>query len=452
MESLVSALQIKFPAEVIGGERITQQMLATQAPRVRRLMDLQPSLSFKSSSFQAALKHIAEKASSFRMSDTDAAAFVTEGSARLMRLCRKVAQARSRQTPPMWYKTLFEQPVLETTKKTRIFPKGSGGGGGGSSAASSARVASTQSTFVFGYDQEQDAVWRCKYETPMDKEYTRDFAPGSLDHDPVVATFKDGTKYSVPELSTAAFNERTLASSLSKANPRAHRYFEKTTIDGLEVFVRDRKDRSDEGLISLFVDGAQKCQIDLGMKGAPPTDRAIEMMVVIAQTLCDGKVEIEGLYNLRDKMLAEHGFGKTSKAGKVRVADDGRAGASDVVEVCDGDEDGETDAKQSDDEDGADTLVAARKRPATTQQRTLPSNKNMYVLHLLQSKLSTAKTATKSRVWLPLPAHVAAKMWSMGRRCRSWSSTLAESGHVVRSRSRFERDQLSSKNACMLTA
>ena len=278
MDSLVDALQIKYPTEVVGGSNITNKMLESQAPRMRRLMALQPSLTFKQSTFQEALRAIADKASNFGMSDADTEEFVEQGAARLMRLCRKVAQAKGRAKQPEWYVTFYrDQPMSPASKRQRLFPKAAGDGI--DEAPSSAIVAAaptpthSKTKFVYGYDHEQDACWRCKYKTPMDKEYSRDVSVGAHEHAPVVATVPNGTKYEIAELTTGAFKER--ASAIAKATPpRAHRYFDKMCDGGRRIVVRDRKDRSDVGLRSMFVDGAQRCQIDLGAKLAPPVEKA----------------------------------------------------------------------------------------------------------------------------------------------------------------------------------
>ena len=116
-----------------------------------------------------------------------------------------------------------------------------------------------QDAWFYGYSQEMEAAWKCGHE--LYKQYTRDIKGDPLDElAPAIATWADGTRHAIPELSGVACRARTAASCVKK-------HFEGETEAGTPIVVKDRSEGPERpALVSMFVGNKQKCQVKVVKK------------------------------------------------------------------------------------------------------------------------------------------------------------------------------------------
>jgi hypothetical protein len=170
-------------------------------------------------------------------------------------------------------------------------------------------------TYLVGYSMEHEAAWRVieKGGRQMHKDYSQNIklVPGENGEEVCEATWPDGFSAIIHDLPAEVFigiqgpaaaevqkKPAALLVSIAK-KPASAPAPGMQTQDGQSIKIRALKDRNP--LWQLMVGGGPKCQIRQDIDGA------YTIMETIQKELSEGKVDIKGLYVLRDKLLEQNG-------------------------------------------------------------------------------------------------------------------------------------------------
>ena len=308
-EALGKALMMATPRDVQYVEDHKKprntKLLIKQRDRLNRLMDLQPSLSFKKSQLERVLLHIATtKQKDWNYNEELCKEFSEVVAARVHSMCRHMAQAMHGKKQPFWVQDVIGSRGGDTV------------GGDGASSTSVARdevvecdtdevVAKT--TYFFGFSQELGQAWRCSHDDAGSKEYTKDIKvnpKGALS--PALACWPDGTTSEIAELLSASVDERNRCSAPPASIPID---FQHNFDDGRRLTIKWRSEGPFRPpLMSMYLDGAQVCQVGIGDEVSKAS--ATEILKVVAEQFVAGKVSLRELYSARDAEMKSRGLAR----------------------------------------------------------------------------------------------------------------------------------------------
>ena len=259
---------------------------------LRELHRLMPSLCFKRSTVEAALKSLAKK-DCFKLSALDQLEFSSTVAKRLAVMCRHISQALSRSRKPRWATELMDigepEPDNQDIRKLmkRVAPEADN------------KDDKSYHDFFIGWDAEMKRAWRCKADSTYQKEFALpELLPQDDDMAPPLAKFSDGSTFEITELTSLA--AKNLVPETVVMPPVIH--WRGRTESGAPVIIKDRTDR--HLLVSMFLSGKQVLQVP----AAIGKEKALQICVTVAKSFVEGALQRSQLYIQRNKLLKAEGF------------------------------------------------------------------------------------------------------------------------------------------------
>ena len=298
-EDLEAALCISTPRDVIYSEdmnsEINVKLIMAQEHRLRKLVQLQDNLCFRGSQLAAVLKGIGNKhKESWRYDDELVQEFATVVAKRLGAIFRHVSQARGRRTPPAWCRNMFGDSAKKDAQQFDL------------SEGCATTVDTLGQALFYGYSRELKQAWR-RETKDGEKVYSIEVKPnpaGPLF--PAIAVWEDGSQHEVSEvLSLSAEASEDVE---KQAQGSFHVYFE-DSYNGNQLVVKRRSEGPYRpALVSLYLGGQQICQTRISDK--LPEEEGAEILSTLGRDLVSGKVQVDGLYEARDKELKKRNVQK----------------------------------------------------------------------------------------------------------------------------------------------
>ena len=166
--------------------------------------------------------------------------------------------------------------------------------------------------YLVGFSMEHEAAWRviAKGEKHKNRQYTTDIKVVETVEGPKAceATWPDGFSCIIEALDPEVFGSMKREVHVVEKRPsmlmkKPATAGELTTSDGKVIKVKFKKDRGE--IYQVEVGGKAKCQIKRDIAEEP---FAYECMQTIARKLSEGLVSEDGLYVLRNELIAEKGL------------------------------------------------------------------------------------------------------------------------------------------------